>query len=138
MKHERIIMTLTDTHCHINFYDFDDDRAMVLSRAWDSGITRILVPGIDLQTSQTAIDIAESNQPIFAAVGVHPNSANKWDLRSIGYLDEMACHPKVKAIVSSGYSDGPVLTNYKEYGFCAVIVKPYKLEKLSDLFDSIS
>jgi len=95
-------MTLTDTHCHLNFYDYDDDRAFVLSRAWDLGIKRILVPGIDLQTSQSAIELAEENQPIYAAVGVHPNSANKWDMRSIGNLDEMAAHPKVKAVGEIG------------------------------------
>lgn len=39
--------------------------------------------------------------------------------------------PNVKAIVSSGYSDNPVMANYQEYGFCGVITKPYLIEELS-------
>lgn len=95
-------MTLTDTHCHLDFYEFDDDRVYVMARAWDSGLKRILNPGIDLQSSQAAIEIAEANRPIFAAIGVHPNSANKWDMRTIGFLDEMTSHPKVVAIGEIG------------------------------------
>ena len=39
--------------------------------------------------------------------------------------------PAIKAIVSSGYSNDPVLANYKEFGFSGVILKPYKIEELS-------
>lgn len=39
--------------------------------------------------------------------------------------------PAVKAIVSSGYSDDPVLANYLKYGFCAVLNKPYRLQEMS-------
>ena len=95
-------MTLTDTHCHLDFYDFNDDRKFVIERAWNVGISRILIPGTDLPGSKAAIDLAESYQSIFAAVGVHPNSANQWDMRSIGYLDEMTSHHKVVAIGEIG------------------------------------
>jgi TatD DNase family protein len=95
-------MTLTDTHCHLNFYDFDQDRAHIITRAWDTGLKRILIPGIDLPTSRTAVEFAESYRQIFAAVGVHPNSANKWDTRTIGYLDEMTSHQKVIAVGEIG------------------------------------
>ena len=40
--------------------------------------------------------------------------------------------PKAKVIVSSGYSDDPVMAHYREYGFCAVLPKPYSLEELSE------
>lgn len=40
--------------------------------------------------------------------------------------------PKAKVIVSSGYSDDPVMAHYGEYGFCAVLPKPYSLEELSE------
>ncbi len=41
--------------------------------------------------------------------------------------------PKVKAIVSSGYATDPVMSHYKDYGFVAVAVKPYKIGEMSDL-----
>jgi PAS domain S-box-containing protein len=39
--------------------------------------------------------------------------------------------PQVKAIVSSGYSDDVIMADFKKYGFCAVIAKPYKISELS-------
>ena len=39
--------------------------------------------------------------------------------------------PKVKAIVSSGYANAPIMSNYKKHGFCAVVAKPYTMSELS-------
>ncbi len=95
-------MILTDTHCHLDFRDYDKDRPLVLARAWEVGIERILIPGIDLQSSRSAIRLAERYDEIYAAVGMHPNSAQKWDAHNLGLLDEMAAHPKVVAIGEIG------------------------------------
>jgi hypothetical protein len=43
----------------------------------------------------------------------------------------------VKAIVSSGYSTDPVMSNYEEYGFCGVVEKPYNLQKLAETLNEI-
>jgi CheY-like chemotaxis protein len=45
--------------------------------------------------------------------------------------------PNVKAIVSSGYSNDPVLADFKKFGFCAVLTKPYKIETLSSLIAEV-
>ena len=95
-------MTLTDTHCHLDFRDYDQDRPAVLGRAWEAGLERILIPGIDLLTSQAAISLAERYAEIYAAVGTHPNSVQKWDAHTLGLLDEMAAHAKVVAIGEIG------------------------------------
>jgi len=39
--------------------------------------------------------------------------------------------PKVKAVVSSGYASDPVMANYREFGFSAVLSKPYRLQEMS-------
>ncbi len=46
--------------------------------------------------------------------------------------------PGVKAIVSSGYSNDPIMSDYRSYGFSGIIVKPYKFDELKDLLYSMS
>jgi hypothetical protein len=43
----------------------------------------------------------------------------------------------VKAIVSSGYFNNPIMADYKKHGFCGVIPKPYEMEELNSLLQSI-
>jgi len=45
--------------------------------------------------------------------------------------------PSVKAIVSSGYSNDPIMTNYKEYGFIGVLSKPYTVNQLKELLQKL-
>jgi two-component system cell cycle sensor histidine kinase/response regulator CckA len=47
--------------------------------------------------------------------------------------DLIRLDPAVKAIVSSGYSNDPIMSNCKEYGFKGVIKKPFKMEDLSEV-----
>ncbi len=44
----------------------------------------------------------------------------------------LALDPKIKVIVSSGYSNDPVMSEYKKYGFRGVVTKPYAIEELSE------
>jgi DNA-binding NarL/FixJ family response regulator len=48
-------------------------------------------------------------------------------------LQEM--DPNVKAVVSSGYSDDPVVANYQDYGFRGVLSKPYKINQLREILE---
>jgi CheY-like chemotaxis protein len=45
--------------------------------------------------------------------------------------------PNLKAIVSSGYSDDPVVANYREYGFVASLSKPYDMEALKKRLEQV-
>ena len=45
--------------------------------------------------------------------------------------------PKIKAIVSSGYSNSPVMTSYKDYGFIDVVAKPYTVNELSKKLNEV-
>ncbi len=95
-------MRLTDTHCHLNLEQFDGDREEVISRAINLGIERFLIPGIDLATSRSAVDLAEKYPQIFVAVGVQPNSGMSWTNSTLKEIEELASHPKVVAIGEIG------------------------------------
>lgn len=93
---------LVDTHCHLNFDSYDDDRQAVIAQAHEAGVTRILIPAVDLHTSEEAIALAEAHEGIFAAVGVHPNSTEGFDDSALARLRALAGHPKVVAIGEIG------------------------------------
>ncbi|MBC8497243.1 MAG: TatD family hydrolase [Anaerolineales bacterium] len=107
-------MTLTDTHCHLYFDAYDKDRDAVLARAWEAGVERILVPGIDLASSRTALELADASPQVYAAVGVHPNSALTWDAHTLDALIQLAAHPKVVAIGEIG------LDYYRDRAPCGI------------------
>jgi CheY-like chemotaxis protein len=44
--------------------------------------------------------------------------------------------PKIRAIVSSGYSNDPVMASFNEHGFCAAVTKPYVLQELSEAIEA--
>ena len=85
---------LTDTHCHLDFSKFDEDRDAVIQRALDAGVERILVPSIELKSSKAVIELANSHKNIYAAVGFHPTDLDGWNETSIENLQALILpHP---------------------------------------------
>ena len=80
---------LTDTHCHLDFNKFDQDRDAVIQRANEAGVKRILIPALDYESCLSAIKLAELHLNIFAAVGFHPTDLDKWNESSIEKLREL-------------------------------------------------
>jgi TatD DNase family protein len=93
---------LFDTHCHLMDEQFDNDLNEVIRRAHDAGVNRIVIPGIDVETSKKAIAIAEQFDGIYAAVGVHPEAAKDVPLSAFDVVRELAKHEKVVAIGEIG------------------------------------
>ena len=95
-------MTLIDTHCHLDFAQFDPDRDEVLERAMAAGVTVLINPGADLESSRRAVALAERHNGVFAAVGVHPHAAATVDEAALVELRRLAAHPRVVAIGEIG------------------------------------
>jgi TatD DNase family protein len=95
-------MQLTDTHCHLDIERFDTDRDQVIERAVKAGVERMLVPGLDEASSMAAIRLAAAHPPIFAAVGVHPNSGTSWKAGTRSALEQMTRKEKVVAVGEIG------------------------------------
>jgi len=71
-------MILTDTHCHLFDERFGDVGA-VIARARESGVKKIIVPGLDIETSRRAVELAEKYDELYAMVGVHPEIVSDKD-----------------------------------------------------------
>jgi TatD DNase family protein len=95
-------MKLTDTHCHLDYDKFDPDRVEVIQRAVDSGLIRMLIPGLHHRSSKETVQLAESNPGIYAAVGFHPTDLDEFSETSFQQVKELANHPKVVAIGEIG------------------------------------
>ena len=93
---------LTDTHCHLDLDKFDEDREGVLDRARAVGVSHFLVPGLYLESSKKAIQLAETHPDVYAAVGFHPTDLDKFSESAFDEMRELARHPKVVAIGEIG------------------------------------
>ncbi|HEY5731558.1 MAG TPA: TatD family hydrolase [Anaerolineales bacterium] len=97
---------LTDTHCHLDFNKFDEDRDMVIQRATKAGVDRILVPALELESSKAVIQLANSYPNIFAAVGFHPTDLVGWDDASVDSLRNLISHHNVTPSETMGLALG--------------------------------
>jgi TatD DNase family protein len=93
---------LIDSHAHLDFPQFDDDREAVIARAREAGLIAILNVGTDLASSRTAAALAERYDFIYAAVGVHPHDAKTVTPAVLDEIRALARHPKVVAIGEIG------------------------------------
>ena len=93
---------LVDTHCHLELEAFNSDRELVIARARERGVERIVIPGLDLDSSRRAVELANQVEIIFAAVGIHPHNASTWDETSRDSLVELIQNDKVIAIGEIG------------------------------------
>jgi TatD DNase family protein len=93
---------LIDSHCHLQFPQFQDDRVQVLDRAWQAGLSAIVVVGTDTDASQQALALAETHPNVFATVGWHPHQAAQFDDQQRLALRRLAESPKAVAVGEIG------------------------------------
>lgn len=95
-------LIFTDTHCHLDLDHFAADREDVLARARAAGVTRILVPSLNLVSSSAVLGLASKFDEVCAAIGLHPSDvADDWQ-RKVDGLHAIAQSPKVVAIGEIG------------------------------------
>ena len=93
---------LFDSHSHLDGEKFNKDRDEVINRAKEAGVSYIMNPGADLETSANAVKLSEKYDMIYAAVGVHPHEAKTMDEIMLQLIKGLAKKPKVKAIGEIG------------------------------------
>jgi len=93
---------MIDSHCHIDFREFDKDREEVLREAQQAGVHTIINVGADVATSGNAVELARKHEMVYAAVGVHPHDAKSLDDAAFKEISRLARQPRVVAIGEIG------------------------------------
>ncbi len=91
-----------DTHCHLDFPEFDQDRDEVIRRAKDEGIGYIINVGASLSGSKKALELSRQHNFIYATIGLHPHEADKFDDKVAATIEKLAREDKVVAIGETG------------------------------------
>src|SRR5215212_6936417 len=74
---------LVDTHAHLGMADYELDRDQVVDRAADAGLVAIINVGIERADWDKTLEISRSYPMVYAALAVHPNSADQWNSRAL-------------------------------------------------------
>jgi TatD DNase family protein len=96
------MVSLVDSHCHLDFDDFGVDFDAVLTRAKESGVERMLTICTRVTKFQQVLAIAEAHPNISCTVGIHPHEAQNEPDVDVAHLVELARHPKVVGIGEAG------------------------------------
>lgn len=93
---------MIDTHAHLDFKQFDQDRSKVIAYAFSNGVEKIINIGVDLKSSESSVKLAGEYDQIYAAVGFHPHDAKGLTEESLNRIAGLAKHEKVMAIGEIG------------------------------------
>ena len=95
-------ITITDSHCHLDFETFDAERGDVVARAVAAGVTRMVTICTKLRLEPQVRAIAEAHQEVFYAAGTHPMSVADEPMAMVDDLVTLAKHPKFVGIGETG------------------------------------
>lgn len=91
-----------DTHCHLDFPEFDHDRDKVIKDAKEGGIGFIINVGSSLKSSLASLELSQRYDFLYAVVGVHPHEADAYNESVGSRIKELARSDKVVAIGETG------------------------------------
>ncbi|WP_416829545.1 TatD family hydrolase [Ectobacillus polymachus] len=93
---------LFDTHAHLNDEQYAEDVEQVIKHAREAGVSNLVVVGFDDVTILKAIELAQTYDFIYAAVGWHPVDAIDMKEEHLQWIEQLAAHPKVVALGEMG------------------------------------
>ena len=93
---------LIDIGANLTHDDFRHDLDALLDRAYQAGISNIIVTGASIPGSVQAADLACKHPKLYATAGIHPHHAEESSATSLAKIRELVKHPKVKAVGETG------------------------------------
>jgi TatD DNase family protein len=95
-------MLLVDSHCHLDFPDFEGERDAIVARAEEQGIGRLVTISTRVKKFDQILAITEEYENVFCSVGTHPHNAREERDVSAAHLERIAERGKVVAIGEAG------------------------------------
>ncbi|CRK74798.1 putative deoxyribonuclease YcfH [Nereida ignava] len=102
MGRKKVAIMIVDSHCHLDFPDFDEERADIVARAVEAGVGKMVTICTKLKNEPQVRKIAEEFQPVYYAAGTHPMSAADEPMATVEQLVALAQHPKFVGIGETG------------------------------------
>jgi TatD DNase family protein len=93
---------LVDSHCHLDFPDFAEERDAIIARALEAGVGRMVTISTRVRRFPDILAIAEAYPQVYCSVGTHPHNAGEETDVTVDDLVRLANHPKVVAIGEAG------------------------------------
>jgi TatD DNase family protein len=96
-----------DTHAHLDA--FDGEATAALARAREAGVARVIAVGSGLDSCRATLAVADREEGVFAALGLHPHQAGEVEEGDVEQLRDLLAHPKAVAVGEAG------LDHYRDY-----------------------
>jgi TatD DNase family protein len=93
---------LIDTHCHLDFPDFEAERDDIIARAHAAGVAQMITISTRVRRLPALLAIAERYPSVYCSVGTHPHNADEELDVSVAELVELSNHPRIVAIGEAG------------------------------------
>lgn len=93
---------LVDSHCHLDFPDFDGEHEALIERASEAGVKLMVTICTRVRKFPQVLAVAEAHEPVYCSVGTHPHNAGDEDGIPASEIIALAAHPKVVAIGEAG------------------------------------
>jgi TatD DNase family protein len=93
---------LVDSHCHLDFPDFAEERDAVVARAEAAGVGMMVTISTRVRRFESVLAVAEAYGNVFCSVGTHPHNAGEETDVTTEELIRLSSHPKVVAIGEAG------------------------------------
>lgn len=93
---------MIDTHTHLNFSDLEWDIDNVLAEAKQAGVSDFIVPGTNLNTSKSALEMAKKYTQVYAAAGIHPTDTDEYEGETIKEFKALVSDKNIVSIGEVG------------------------------------
>src|SRR3989338_10983047 len=95
-------MPFIDTHVHLHFPEYGEDREAVIRRSREAGVELFINVGTDRQSSLDSLKLAHQHEFVYSTAGIHPHDAKEASDQDFQAIEQLLHESKVVAIGGGG------------------------------------